>query len=295
MTLRNINKPIFILGSGRSGTTLLYDLLAIHPDICWFSELTDGFPHLPHSALMQRALRIPLFGDLMQRKIINESSPMILKPSEGSNIYDGYSGFVKDKRSTEKDWSGKVEKKFKLIIRKHLMATEKSRFINKQPANTQRIRLIHELFSDAYFVHIIRDGRAVVNSLLHTDWWPNIQLWWLNGKKPSEVLRYRNNQVKLGALHWKHNVIEIRRNRKLLGNRYIEVRYEGLISDPRGTIKKILQFCELPNIDEYLRRIPIKFPNMNEKWKKELTDKQQRVLYETLNPFLRELGYLGEK
>ena len=33
-----ILKPIFIVGAPRSGTTLLYDLLAQHPTLGWFSN-----------------------------------------------------------------------------------------------------------------------------------------------------------------------------------------------------------------------------------------------------------------
>ena len=44
-----IIKPIFIVGVPRSGTTLLYHLLAQHPDVGWFSKnlwkkfLTDDY------------------------------------------------------------------------------------------------------------------------------------------------------------------------------------------------------------------------------------------------------------
>ncbi len=34
-----IYKPIFIVGVPRSGTTLLYDLMAYHPDLAFFSQL----------------------------------------------------------------------------------------------------------------------------------------------------------------------------------------------------------------------------------------------------------------
>jgi len=295
MTTPYIEKPIFIVGSGRSGTTLLYNLLAVHPDVCWFSEFTDKYPDNPYGAVLQKLLQMPIIGIRLQRAVMSESAPFFIKPSEGSTIYDNYSGFVRHKRSTEKDRSGEVENKFKLTIKKHLMATGKSRFINKQPANTQRIRLIHALFPDAYFVHIIRDGRGLANSLIQTDWWQNTQLWWMHGQKPSEIKRYKRNPIKLCALHWKHNVIEVRRSKKLLGKRYMEIRYEKLISDPRGAVKNILQFCELPLVDQYIQQISKKFPNMNNKWKKELTVQQQKLLQTTLNPFLRELGYLGKQ
>jgi len=40
MTDIEIKKPIFIVGVPRSGTTLLYTLLAQHPELGWFSKDT---------------------------------------------------------------------------------------------------------------------------------------------------------------------------------------------------------------------------------------------------------------
>ncbi len=37
--LTDIYKPIFIVGSPRSGTTMIYDFLAGHKDVAWFSQL----------------------------------------------------------------------------------------------------------------------------------------------------------------------------------------------------------------------------------------------------------------
>ncbi len=34
-----------------------------------------------------------------------------------------------------------------------------------------RLGYLHEIFPDAKFIHVVRDGRAVVNSLINVDWW----------------------------------------------------------------------------------------------------------------------------
>jgi hypothetical protein len=33
--------PIFILGAGHSGTTILYKMLSMHPDVAWFSQFSQ--------------------------------------------------------------------------------------------------------------------------------------------------------------------------------------------------------------------------------------------------------------
>ena len=36
--LKQVKRPIFIIGIGRSGTTILGKVLSIHKDICWLNE-----------------------------------------------------------------------------------------------------------------------------------------------------------------------------------------------------------------------------------------------------------------
>jgi hypothetical protein len=183
-----------------------------------------------------------------------------------------------------------MEKKFKDVIKRHLFLTGKRRFLNKQTANTQRIRLINKMFSDAFFIHIIRDGRAVANSLLNVKWWNNTDIWWL-GEKASEWEKEGTQPIALCGLHWKRGVEEIIENKSLFEDRYIEIKYEDFIIDVRGTMDKIISFCELRNSEYFLRMLPQTLPNMNYKWEKSLNEAQKTILNNTLKPFLTILGY----
>ena len=83
-----IKKPIFIIGSGRSGTTILYKLLSIHPEVCWFSNYSDIFPNNPFLPILHRIIDIPLIGkELKKANISFKPHSLIPKPSEGNNIY----------------------------------------------------------------------------------------------------------------------------------------------------------------------------------------------------------------
>ena len=289
---RQIQKPIFILGSGRSGTTLLYNLLSVHPDLCWFSNITDAHASFPHLAFLHRVLDIPLFGHSVIKYIIGSTSEdRILFPSEGVNIYHSYAGFVRDRKTTFRDMRIEDAEKFKYSIAIHLMATGRHRFISKQNANTQRIGILRKMFPDAYFVHIIRDGRAVAYSLSQAYWWPDIRLWWLHGQKPSEVKKYKKHPIELCAVHWSHNIQEIQSYRSILGDRYIEVRYESLIRDVHTIMSQVLKQCELKLDSRYMNVLPRVLPDMNMKWRHDLSINDQHRLTKTVRPTLSALGY----
>src|SRR3972149_12072917 len=153
-----IVRPIFILGSGRSGTSILYNLLATHPDVCWFSNIVNSYPNHPELAIMNRITDVPLIRGYIKKSIIKSSSTSFIYPSEGENIYT-YCGFKDDQKMLEPTPDIKMDK-FKKIVALHLALTGKQRFLNKRTANTQRLGVIQALFPDAFYIHIIRDGRA---------------------------------------------------------------------------------------------------------------------------------------
>src|SRR3989344_927871 len=197
-----IHGQIFIIGSERSGTTLLYNILATHPDVCWFSAITDRFQSLPEIAFIHRIVDVPVLGPYIKR--------LILKATKGHH----------------------------LIISAHLQMTGKPRFLTKRPMNIQRIRLLNAMFPDAYFIHIIRDGRAAASSFFQTSWWRDHDFWWLGQQKRSG--RSTKDPVALCALHWRNTVAEVLCNKALLKTRYKEIRYESFVQDVRGTVAAIL-------------------------------------------------------
>jgi len=285
-----IRKPIFILGSGRSGTTIIYKTLCLHPDLCWFSNIVNGHPDHPELAFLNRLIEAPLIGPKIKHAIVTTASPCLIGPSEGESLYD-YCGFHDSQKMTKRRFSKLIENKFKHIISVQLYATGKYRFINKRTANTQRLEIIHAMFPDAYFVHVVRDGRAVVNSLLHVPWWNTLPIWWLNGKTPNDWISQGKNPVKLCALHWKYNVQEIVRHKKMFGKRYLEIRYEDFVNDVQGTVGTIMTFCQLPCSASYMHALRRTLPNFNNKWKQELTTQQKAVLENTIGSFLHQLKY----
>jgi hypothetical protein len=287
-----IRRPVFIIGAGRSGTTILYQCLSTHPEFCWFSNYSDRFIGNPLFIFMHRALDLPLVGPRIKENIINRTGPRFnIRPVEADRIYHDYCGFREDIRTTEEDHDPEAERKLRGLMSRHIQLTGKQRFLSKQISNNQRIRLISSVFPDALFVHIIRDGRAVTNSLLNVPFWDSVELWWLGGKRVSECKAEGWDPVRLCAENWKRDLEELLGNRDIFGDRYIEVRYEDFTSDPRGAINRITEFCGIGNPDSFIENIPRDLPDMNLKWKKSLTEEEKRVAAEVQRELLTRFGY----
>lgn len=288
-----IDHPIFILGSERSGTTILYNLLAFHPDTCWFSQATNKNPRYPELSITNKLLRVPYVSRYIRYKILKAYTPMWMRPSEGEKIYNQY-GFKANIKTTEKDIADILVEAFSLNIKQHMCWTGGKRFLNKIPANTQRIRLLNTIFPDAYYIHIVRDGRAVANSLLqpYSYWWPSTPLWWKPGNTPQSLIKSGVDRETIAALHWVHNIQEIYNNRLLLKGRYLEIRYEQLVSNSLDVIKQICLFCELQSPKTYIDILPRALQNMNTNWQQTLTRRQQQIITSHQKITLKRLQYI---
>ena len=84
---------------------------------------------------------------------------------------------------------------------------------------------------------------------------------------------------------------EIQNNRQVLRN-YKEVRYESLVADPRSVMQELLDFCDLKPHGGYEEQLPTSLPDMNRKWKENLSDLQLATLDHAIGGTLRELGYV---
>ena len=170
----------------------------------------------------------------------------------------------------------------------------KARFMNKNPRNTVRIDYIQAIFPDAYFVHVIRDGRAVVNSILkkaeREPFRKNFPFW--NFCKPPNWRQFvREDPVEQAALQWREIVSYVLARRDRLGTRYMEYRYEDLCRRPRQILKQVFQFVGLPVDDAILEAIPAVIESRNDKFRQDLTPEHIERITTLQKPVLEQLGY----
>jgi hypothetical protein len=283
-----IERPIFVVGPGRAGSTLLYRLLCRHPDLVWFSSLTTRFPRYPSLAAFNRLYPI------RQTSGKAPFARFIPAPSEGYEVWD-YCKPVENSPSdpplTASDVDEDEVTRLIRVIRGHIQAQGGTRFINKNTRNTRRLEYLHAIFPDALFIHIIRDPRATISSLLKVDWWPDLQIWCEGNITPHEWSRQGKDEAELAAALWRAETEYILDRRGGLDSQYMMVTYEELIENPRSVLESILGFCGLEWSDRVARFVhPQDITSMNYKFRQSLSGEQISLIESLSSPVLRRLG-----
>ncbi|MEO0948416.1 MAG: sulfotransferase, partial [Cyanobacteria bacterium J06641_5] len=133
-----------------------------------------------------------------------------------------------------------------------------------------------KIWPDAKFVKILRDGRDVARSCIGMKWAGN--LW-------------------RGADRWieaEHLWIELARS--LPPERYIEFKYEDLITDPAVVLGRICEFMGVaydPAMLTYPQSTTYSTPDpkLVSQWKKKLSDRQIQLAEARIGTMLTERGY----
>lgn len=173
---------------------------------------------------------------------------------------------------------------------------QRPRFVNKNPENSLRIPFLKKIFPDAIFIHLIRDGRAVVNSnYKQTELEPFRQKYpFCLFPKPPQWRKYQNLPLILQFAHqWVDLLGHIRKVAitELSSENYIEIYYEDFCLAPHETLRKIDQFCGLPLSKRNYSTIPVAFNSQNFKWKDEFSNVQVKEIEEILGDTLIQYGY----
>lgn len=131
-------------------------------------------------------------------------------------------------------------------------------FLEKNPKHVLRIGFLDAMFPWARFLHIIRDGRDTVASLMFRnrgERWGHLEIpgW-------RDLLRRYPEKNHVRCAHqWREAVRLARGDAAALGDdRYFEIRYEDLIREPARTIGTTLEFLGLPPdraVDAFLEKI----------------------------------------
>ncbi len=273
-----VEKPIFIVGVGRSGSTIFHRMFAEHPQVAWLPYIADQFP--TRLALLRAVLTMvdqPLIGELVNRKVA---------PGEGYRFWETYcKGFSEPFRDlTAHD----VTNRHKTVI-PHLLAqllTAQRRRLLMKITGWPRIGFLQGIFPDAKFIHIKRDGRAVINSLLNVRFWSGWrgpQGWRCGALTPAQLAvweQFDRSFVALAGLELQILLEATEKARQQIApDNFLELTYETLCADPIGAFQTVTAFAELPwssRFEERLKRY--RLSNTNYKWQQELTNEQQKIL-----------------
>ena len=266
-----VDRPIFIVGAPRSGTNIFFRTFAKHPDLAWISNITKK---APSSLWLTRT--IMLFR--------NDH-----RPTEANNVWQKFAG--RDNESLGRDDVTTAARKYlHKVLQNTLHIFNKTRFVNKCPGNSVRIDFLKEIFPDAIFIHILRDGRAAAYSIMRSRLEHSGAYW--SVKPPGWQHLLKLPLVDASALQWKMTVEAILQSAaKLPREQYLVVRYEDFVARPAQTFKQVGVKCDLVWQDDWLHTITTGINNRNFKWQTELQDADKITLNILLGDFLKQLGY----
>lgn len=296
-------KPVFIIGAGRSGTTLLYKLLCLNDNFAWVSHYMEKFPNVILLSVLNRIntklIKLNLYSWFSKNSNAFYSDRELLKkifptPAEGEAIYQkaGFETFPDD------NWKLDDKKKddFRSLLRKITSYQGKEYFLSKRTANNRRIDQLLQCFPDAKFIHVIRDGRAVAYSLTKVKWWDHHQIWWMDKKKPYELRRNSISDIELAAKNWVEELKCINSGiKKIDANNIITIKYEDFVEDPFNNILKIFNYIGMKPKHRWLKLIKknVKTYNRNRLWEVNLNNDEKELVIEIQFNTLKKLNYIN--
>ena len=215
------DQPVIVLGVRRSGTTLLRVMLDRNPALA----VPDESYFVPQLARRHRGtVDVGAFVDDLRRlpTLVEWGlSPEAVR----AHLRDGM---------TPGEAIGAV-------FATYAAERGKPRWGDKTPLYMQHLPLLERLFPGARFVHLIRDGRDAALSFLSVAGGIMTEGW----GHPRDVEGF--------ACQWATEVSAARALGGRVGpDRYLELRYEELVADPVGPLRRVCAFAGLDYDDSML-------------------------------------------
>jgi hypothetical protein len=294
---KNLTKPIIIIGFGRSGTSIIADIILSHHKLAYLSNYNSKFP----KAVLANSVRY-LFDNIFytiqgQKKQLNKVSSFnsyIFKNAEAFSFLN-YATGIDFGRGFLNQIEIPAEEKLKIREKFNKVATyQGKKRLGFKITGPSRLAYLHALFPDALFVHIKRNPLPNILSLLKVPFYQDRQyeLWWRGKNVYSEkelAFAEENKQHPelIAALqYFKVNEMHCREiNQFGLKDKVHTVNYEDFIEFPKREIETILEFIDLKmdkNIAGFLKKNKIYNRNKNVKsyFSREM---DERILHIAIN------------
>jgi hypothetical protein len=224
MITTSIKSPVFILGCGRSGTTILGNLLAQHPSVTYLHERRDLWT-----------------GAYPETDIWTEHAVA----RHGKLVF------------TESDVSPRKTRALKKLFALELRKSRRPVLVEKLPINNFRLSFIRAMFPDCRFIHIWRNGLEVARSIeamsIQGRWFrPDQYRWNLLAEyaqampETAHLPALCRSDYEKGLLEWR---VSTEAATSFLGclpqDNWLEVSYSAFVADPFGTSERLSDFLHL--------------------------------------------------
>jgi len=268
----------FLLGAGRSGSTLLYKLLSMHPKVGYISSYNNSLPNALPTGYLNRLLakHVQLKRQVwfekggnahgFQRNVMKRLVPW---PVEGENVYAraGIALFEGEKQVLEQQPAQQLRQSMLRLLHQQ----NADGMLSKRVANNRRIPWLKKAFPEAKFIHLIRDGRDVAYSFSQVGWWnANTRVWWA-GKTMQELVEHEGwDELSVTARTWVEAMQTVEKDLKEVDeSQVLRVRYEDLLKKPLQVLDDILTFMQVGDSEDYIEQVKcLNLRPVEPKWKK---------------------------
>jgi hypothetical protein len=258
-----LHHPVFIVGSGRSGTTYLQSLLEKHPDIIGFPGEANELWHV--NAYPYHEKRPPVDPIWVNPEFFTEFSV----------------------NSWPFGWKSYIKGQFGAYFR----FSHKKIFLQKTVMNNFMLNKMLEMYPKAKFVYLVRNGWSVALSYQKKE----LEKYSHSIYRKYVDLEDLNRVREIHAKYWNDTIVRVEEDKKkyFSDSNFLEIRYENLVAKPEETIKEILSFIGLPYSDnsEFIAAVA-GVTDKNYKAKSELDPLELAELEKIMSPALSLKGYL---
>jgi len=283
--MKNIERPVIFIGSGRSGTTIMSEIIFRHESLAWPSNYQERYPTVPEINLLRNVFENKLWYLQGQKRQLNKVSAInkvLFKPAEAYDFWEYITGprinfsrgFLINDTATPEE-----VKKIKTAFSKLVSYQLKQRLAFKI-TGPSRIGYLKSIFPDAVFINVVREPLPTINSWLNVDFWQNKgkhQLWWTGAYTKNEEDWAKENSDKpelLAAMQYKKIMDITSMEIKVHNANCLTVHYEEFVVNPVTVIERIMDFAALSKsefVSDYLHRNKIFNQNeieknVNRKW-----------------------------
>ncbi|MBV9963020.1 MAG: sulfotransferase [Parafilimonas sp.] len=280
-----LHKPVIIIGSGRSGTTIMSEIIFQHEDLAWHSNWQEIIVFTPVINLLRRFFDNKLWRFKKFYKYVGVSKNtrqknqskfdlILFNPIERYNFWEHISGkridfsrgFLLNEKATPEEI-----KRIRSFLNKQVKYQGKKRLIMKF-TGPARLEYLTSIFPDALIVNVVREPVATVRSWLEVGFWQRMgidKLWW-RGAYTHEEIAYsetiKDKPALITALQYKKLMETTQQEIEKLHLNVYECRYEDFVKDPKAFIYRMMEFMQLPpskKVDAYLENMIV--DNRNER------------------------------
>ena len=226
---KELNRPIFVVGSPRSGTSILTWCLGHHPNIFPVPESNWMGDFAVNVALAYRVGAARDYYSILSAMDIPNDE---LFAAFGRSINDLILGHRTDLE--RKRFAKRIELKIdpRWIKAASTAAGPKTCWVDGTPEYSFHIYGLRKLFPQALFVHLVRDVRAVVRSMI-------------NFHRVTEIRLVANEEE--AYRYWMRTVSACLVAERAYGPSVVyRIGYADLINEPESTMRSLLDFLSEP-------------------------------------------------